>query len=706
MDDVIETVHDLNLLHVTEYDGSWDGFEPGNPIEGADDASEKLVTVRSLQSILGVDEADAGPSRLVTDDALAEELEEIRQDVNELDDRRDEIHEELRSVEEQIEQIELFATLGIDLDLLQGYDTIEVAVGEGDEDAVRRALVDADAVRVHDVFAEGKAVAAFAKLAEDSDQTLADILVGTAFSEQDVPDADGSPENYLSELQHEKQQLESKLETVEGELEDLRLEVSSFLLAAEERLSIDVQKREAPLTFATTDNAFIAEGWIPTTEFVNLVEALQEAVGDHVEVEELERAEYRGESHAHEREPIGGGTPPGEPTAADGGKEAATDGGTTMNTSEPPVIQKNPGPVRPFESLVEVINRPKYSEFDPTVILFLTYPLFFGFMIGDLGYGLIYLGLGSVLYRTAGSDMLKSLGGVAMWAGGFTALFGVLYGEIFGLHILGDVVFGDAGPPMKKGLQPANAEYAMTWMVLSLLVGLAHLTVGYVFDFIENLSHGLMDAVTESGSWVVLMIGVWGWTFSLSAKNMKPSFLFTVFDGKPFAFGFGGFSTGVGTSFLALVAVGFILLVLGEGLAGVLESLDVLVNVLSYTRIAAVLLAKAGMAFVVNLMFFGAYEHHDEFHFMMGHGPGYVESHYGGEATVMFDGLVHMGVGGILGGLVVLIAGHLLVLVLGITSAGLQAVRLEYVEFFGKFYEGGGDKYQPFGYDRNYTTEN
>jgi len=47
----------------------------------------------------------------------------------------------------------------------------------------------------------------------------------------------------------------------------------------------------------------------------------------------------------------------------------------------------------------------------------------------------------------------------------------------------------------------------------------------------------------------------------------------------------------------------------------------------------------------------------------------------------------------------------MLVLVLGITSAGLQAVRLEYVEFFGKFYEGGGESYDPFGYVRQYTTE-
>jgi V/A-type H+-transporting ATPase subunit I len=62
-------------------------------------------------------------------------------------------------------------------------------------------------------------------------------------------------------------------------------------------------------------------------------------------------------------------------------------------------------------------------------------------------------------------------------------------------------------------------------------------------------------------------------------------------------------------------------------------------------------------------------------------------------------------VGGIVGGILVFVVGHLVVLGLGVTSAGLQAVRLEYVEFFDKFYEGGGEPYEPFGYERTYTTE-
>ena len=85
MEPVIEAIHDLEMLHVTEYDGSWDGFEPGNPAEGADEASDQLLTVRALESILDVDDADAGPTRLVTDEALEEDLEAVRTKVTELD---------------------------------------------------------------------------------------------------------------------------------------------------------------------------------------------------------------------------------------------------------------------------------------------------------------------------------------------------------------------------------------------------------------------------------------------------------------------------------------------------------------------------------------------------------------------------------------------------------------------------------------------
>jgi V/A-type H+-transporting ATPase subunit I len=748
--DVVETVHDQHLLHVTEYDDSWEGFAPGDPAGDAEESAERLVTVRSLKSILGVTPDDAGPTRVLSDGELASELVDVRDRVNDLDDRRDEIEDRLRAIDESVDAAEPFVRLGIDLDLLSGYDTLDVAVGEGRPDGIERAVVDADDIREFDVFAEDGVVAVFARPAPGADEgVLTDALVGTEFTALEVPDGTGDPGEYVAELESERSELEAELDAVDADLEALREEVGGFLLAAEEHLSVQVQKAEAPLSFATTENAFVAEGWIPSAEYTRFKRTLTDAVDDRVEVEELERASFGADGTEALREQVPGGEAggAGRPAAADGSgeREARADGGTAagagavvMRDDDPPVVQDNPGVVSYFDTLVEAVGRPGYREFDPTIVLFLTFPAFFGFMIGDLGYGLIYIGIGYVLYQRFDSDALRSMGGVTVLAGGFTVLFGVLYGEIFGLHLittyLWEGALGLSHPPIEKGLSPNQIPWAQAWLVISLLVGLLHLNVGYVFDFVENLEfHGAKDAVLESGSWILMMNGLWVWAFSRTLTESKPGFLFTVLDGTgvppeasgefagtAFALGFNGFPA---LELFALpaalpvvggfpITVPLLVFFLGLGLlaAGdlveVVEFLQVLVNVLSYTRIAAVLLAKAGMAFTVNLLVFGAYvDPEGEFHFLLGNGPSYVAETYGPGAELLFGGLVHGGVALVLVGLVVLVVGHALVLALGVTSAGLQAVRLEYVEFFGKFFEGDGTPYRPFGAERRYTAD-
>jgi V/A-type H+-transporting ATPase subunit I len=713
MDPVVETVHDLNLLHVTEYDNSWEGFDPGDPVEGAESASDKLVTVRSLESILDVDEDDAGPTRIVTDDALEAELEEIRTEVNELDDERQRLRQQLRDIEERVDTMEPFEDLGIDLDLLSGYDTLAVAVGYGKRDAVERAVVDADGLVDYEIFSGDRTMAVFARPTEDADDSaLTDALVSADFTSLEVPDAEGSPQEYVRELEHEKQQVRSELESVEDQLENVKLDAAGFLLAAEEKLSIDVQKTEAPLSFATTENAFIAEGWIPSARFTEFKSALKEDIGEHVQVEELERATFSKDGTDHVREQPAGGNG-GTPAAADGGEARADGGAVVMDDDEPPTVQDNPGAVKPFEILVQAVSRPSYYEFDPTVVLFLTFPAFFGFMIGDLGYGLIYTAIGYFLYTNFDDrPAFKSMGGITIAAGLFTTLFGILYGELFGLHVIASYfwegVVGLSHAPIEKGLSPATSEWALGWLVVSVVLGIIHLNIGWIFDFFENLElHDAKHAVYESGSWLLMLNGLWVWIFSDVISGTAPEFLYTTFSAEGvLPIGFAGFSATVGWVGFGVFVLGVVLLAIGEPIE-VVEFLNVLVNVLSYTRIAAVLLAKAGMAFTVNLLFFGVYvDSKGGWHFGLGGMPQVGEMYHGYEVVdVLFGGLVHGGAATVLVGLLVLVIGHLLVLALGVTSAGLQAVRLEYVEFFNKFYEGGGRDYEPFGYDRKFTTE-
>ena len=710
IDDVVEATHDHHSLHVTDYDDRYEGFSPGNSLSGAETVNERLVTVRALESILGVEGDEAEEVGPLDDGELTAELETLRDRVNELDDRRDELRGEIRDREEEIERMEPFAELGIALDLLRGYDSLEVTVGEAKVDAVEDALAaDAD-VDAFEVFAGGDVVAAFAVPAEGADDgVLEDALVGVDFALLEVPDADASPGEYVADLERERAELAEDLDEVEAELDSVREEAAGFLLRAEERLTIEAQKKEAPLSFATTENAFIAEGWIPTPTVADFEAAIADAVGDHAEVEELERASFTPDGDHHTEAVADGSTDAPDDTTE---REAATDGGhAAAGEDDPPVVQNNGDAAGPFELLVQGFGRPKYSEFDPTLLVFLTFPLMFGFMIGDVGYGVLYAAIGYFLYANY-DGTFREMGAVAIWAGLFTILFGIYFGiDVFGYHayqLLG--LHWEVG----KGLSPADTSWALAWLTLSVLFGILHLNVGYALSFVTNLQqHDLKHTMYESGSWLLLLNGLWLWIFSKHLMGAKPAFLFdSVSVISLGAVSFTGLPTVVGFAGLAGATVGFLLLAIGEPVE-IAEALSPIVNVASYARIMAVLLAKGGMALAVNLLAFGAYIDDGgagSFHFIFTsskltevNGTDSYQLVFAGLSP--FAELTPVGIAAIAGAVIIAVAGHVVVLLLGITAAGIQGIRLEYVEFFGKFYEGGGDPYTPFGYDRQYTSE-
>jgi V/A-type H+-transporting ATPase subunit I len=118
--------------------------------------------------------------------------------------------------------------------------------------------------------------------------------------------------------------------------------------------------------------------------------------------------------------------------------------------------------------------------------------------------------------------------------------------------------------------------------------------------------------------------------------------------------------------------VGLILLLMGEGMLGLIEITNPLSHTLSYTRLLAVGLSSVGIAFAINTI-----------------------------ALMLADA----GILGLIGAIIVFVLGHTVNLVLGIYAPFIQSLRLHYVEFFQKFYKSGGRIYDPFGYIRKYTEE-
>ena len=716
LDEVIETTHSLSLLHVSEYDDSWEGFTGGRSLADAETTNEKLVTVRSLESILGVEPSDAGPTRVIDDKELDAEIASLRETVNELDDRRSELRTQIREHDEEIEAVEPFVELGLDLSLLSGYRSLAVAVGQGKREPLETTLESADAVESFEIFSGGQTHAIFARPAagtNDTSELLTDVLVGVEFTTLAVPDADLPPEEYIEELEHKKQRLSSQLETTETELEEVKADAAGFLLAAEEQLSIEAQKKEAPLSFATTKNAFVAEGWIPSERYDELETTLRDSVDGPLEIQELKRAQFAANGEAHVDDAETEADSEAEPaTATDGGTTSASAGSVVTTDDEPPVVQNNAGVAQPFETIINAVSRPKYSEFDPTLLVFLTFPLMFGFMIGDIGYGILYAAIGVYLFR-GNEGTMREMGAIAIWAGVFTILFGIYYGiDLFGYHAY--PWLGIESWPVSKGLSPGATEWALAWLFASALFGILHLNVGYALSFVTNYQlHDLKHAVYESASWLLLLNGIWIWIFSQHVAGPKPDFIFESVGVITLgAVSFTGFPAIVGIGGFALAAVGAALLAIGEP-TELVEVLSPIVNVVSYARIMAVLLAKGGMALAVNLLAFGAYIDNageGSFNFIFTPSrlaevqaqPETYELVFAGVSTAA--GPTALGVLAVLGAIVIAIVGHIVVLMLGITAAGIQGVRLEYVEFFGKFYEGGGRPYNPFGYERQYTT--
>ncbi len=699
--EVIEELHDLNLVHVSDYDGRWEGFDNGAPLEGGESVSEKLVQVRAIESKLDLydDEfqelSDERYSFTGDREDAYERLEEIRREVNELDDRRKELRDSLRSIRERQRTLEPFAELGVDLDLLGDYSSIELRVGTtGDPDAVETALEEASSVEAYQVIGEDDVLAVAART---SDGGLGDALAGVDFSQVEVPDESGDPGELARELGDEAEELEEEIAEIEDELDDVKHEHGGFVLALEEELSIEAQKSEIPLQFAATDNSFYAEGWIPSERYEELKQRLHEAVGEHVEVDEIDVAEYDEHGHAVEH----------------GDDEEDED--EHEDFEDPPVKQDNPKAAQPFELLVNTVNRPKYTELDPTLVVFLTFPFAFGFMIGDMGYGVLYMLMGAAIYRFVDSDAMKALGVIAIWAGVFTLLFGYLYDDLFGIHLADVGVHLPLAGSFSKGIQAADV--AQTWLVASILFGILHLNVAYVFGIVNHVRHSVKHAVLEYASWMLAINGFFIWVFSRHVAEPKPDFIMgetsVLYENSMFALGFPGFSPEVGVVGLLVAAAGAAMVIAGEGIVGALElPANAFGHVLSYLRIMAVLLAKGGMAFVVNLLVFGAYEENGYIKFGLHEAPAATVA-AGGADSVAFGGIIWLGVeaGGALlavaavAAVLVFVLGHILVLLLGITAAGIQMVRLEYVEFFGKFYEGGGRPFQPFGRNREYTED-
>lgn len=159
---------------------------------------------------------------------------------------------------------------------------------------------------------------------------------------------------------------------------------------------------------------------------------------------------------------------------------------------EVPTLMVNPPGFRPFELVTAQQGTPGNEEVDPTPIISFVFPAFFGMMFGDFGHGLI-LTLFALLIRTRGTGTLRQWGNIFLVAGIFATIFGAVFGEFFGFALYNYIPI----PPLIEILQrplgaapTPNTAGIQTLMVVSILIGIAHLVTGLSLDINEALMAG------------------------------------------------------------------------------------------------------------------------------------------------------------------------------------------------------------------------
>ncbi len=236
-----------------------------------------------------------------------------------------------------------------------------------------------------------------------------------------------------------------------------------------------------------------------------------------------------------------------------------------------PVVLKNPQYFKPFENFTRLLPLPSYTSFDPTPFIGLFFPLFFGLILGDGGYGFMLLIISVLLARVSRKnqlfqDALRVLRVCSLYA----IIFGFLYGEIFG--DLGHKVLG------LKPLFMDRQENILPMLYFAFAIGLAHITLGLALGFVSALRKNTKKKALVKFLNIVLILAIV--TLIITFFGVFPELL-----ARPLVI-----------TILILTP----LLLFSGGLLAPLELIKNIGNIISYARIMAIGLTSVLLANVAN----------------------------------------------------------------------------------------------------------
>lgn len=411
------------------------------------------------------------------------------------------------------------------------------------------------------------------------------------------------------EIKSRRQSLPGDLESIRGELNEMSSKWRARLEAVRDALVDRTEEIDAIPKFGRTDYAFVITGWMPVEDVPALRTAIAERWHEDIIVEqtEIKETEY----------------------------------------ADTPVALKNDPRIEPFQSLLGVYGMPRYGTLDPSIFLFIFFPLFFGMIVGDIGYGAIMLGIVVWLrMKFRDNEMIQAatsiLGPAATMATVFGFIYGEFFGNVFGTHMLNWIKEIEIGP---LELPFNRVESVEIFMYIAIGVGVVQVLLGLVLGVINAVRTKNKHHLQERGGILTFVVAIFIIVvFSMAVQS------------------FGSWAIG-GQVLFALVALGgFWFAIRGGGIMGVIETLEAFTGMASYIRIMAVGLAGAIFAEAIN------------------------------EIVTEMASNPAMAVLAVLVGIVL----HGLNFIIAAFSPAIHALRLNFLEFFGRFYETGNQQYRPF----------
>ncbi len=318
---------------------------------------------------------------------------------------------------------------------------------------------------------------------------------------------------------------------------------------------------------------------------------------------------------------------------------------------EYPILLKNNYFVESFEMITELYSLPASYEVDPNPTMSIFYMMFFGLMLSDAGYGIILsLLTGFILWRYKPDGMMNKMMRLLFLGGLSTTFWGALFGGWFG-DLFSGIYFSSV--PAIKPLWFSPINDPMTLLIWSFIFGAVHLFTGMAVKAYMMIKDGKwLDAVFDIGFWYVFLIGL---VMLLVAPTV----------GKIMAIG-----GAIGLILTQGRGEKNIIMRLGKGIFSLYDVTGYLSDILSYSRLLALGLATGVIAQVVNTM-----------------------GQLTGKSVI-----------GIIFFVIILLVGHTFNLSINVLGAYVHSSRLQYVEYFGKFYTGGGKAFSPLARKTKYIT--